>query len=225
MDFHSLRLRLIAHVQSRLRNGEITERGLARLSGISQPHMHNLLNGTRVLRPEMADQILRCLRIDLLDLLGEGEPGATRHASRSTAPYRTVPLLDGWIGPGYPYPAERAGEGYPFLAEHLDGVEHPVAVRLAPDPSLAGLADGAVALLDRSPAYRQDPDEDSYCAADLGGESAIRRVRRGARSLYLFAGSAAEEACPWQCISLLDGSLPQIVRGRVRLVVRRLDTD
>ncbi len=225
MDFHSLRLRLIAHVQSRLRNGEITERGLARLSGISQPHMHNLLNGTRVLRPEMADQILRCLRIDLLDLLGEGEPVVPRPVSRPAEQYRTVPLLDGWIGPEFPYPAESAREGYPFPAEDLDGVENPVAARLAPDPYLANLAGrGAVALLDRSQTYCHDPDEDSYCAADLGGESAIRRVRRGARSLYLFAGRA-EDVCGWRCISLLDRSLPQIVRGRVRLVVRRMDAD
>ena len=67
MDFRLLQIRLIAHIKARVRNGDGTERSLARLSGISQPHMHNVLKGARVFSPELADQVLRRLRIDLLD--------------------------------------------------------------------------------------------------------------------------------------------------------------
>ena len=78
MSFHLLQLRVIADVQERVRRGDVTERGLARLTGISQPHLHNILKGVRVLSPHMADLILRQLHINLLDLLDPQESGA-RH--------------------------------------------------------------------------------------------------------------------------------------------------
>jgi hypothetical protein len=78
MSFHLLQLRVIADVQERVRRGDVTERGLARLTGISQPHLHNILKGARVLSPYMADLILKQLHINLLDLL-EPEESAARH--------------------------------------------------------------------------------------------------------------------------------------------------
>ena len=78
MSFHLLQLRVIADVQERVRRGDVTERGLARLTGISQPHLHNILKGVRVLSPHMADLILRQLHINLLDLL-EPEESAARY--------------------------------------------------------------------------------------------------------------------------------------------------
>jgi transcriptional regulator with XRE-family HTH domain len=69
MDFQELRERLVGHLRDRVRSGELTERGLARVSGVSQPHIHNVLKGKRVLSLEMSDAILRQLRIDLLDLM------------------------------------------------------------------------------------------------------------------------------------------------------------
>jgi transcriptional regulator with XRE-family HTH domain len=67
---------VIARVQERVRRGDVTERGLARLTGISQPHLHNILKGVRVLSPHMADLILRQLHINLLDLLEADELSA-----------------------------------------------------------------------------------------------------------------------------------------------------
>jgi len=82
MYFELLQLRLIAHVQQRVHCGELTERGLARHTGISQPHLHNMLKGTRVLTPQMADILLRHLHITLLDLFDEQELVAHRHTNR-----------------------------------------------------------------------------------------------------------------------------------------------
>jgi plasmid maintenance system antidote protein VapI len=56
-------------LKNRVRSGEITERGLARQTGVSQPHIHHVLSGKRALSPELADQILQRLHMDLLDLL------------------------------------------------------------------------------------------------------------------------------------------------------------
>lgn len=69
MDFLTLQCRLIGHLQERVRSGQITERQLARITGISQPHIHNVLKGVRFLSVTTADQILRELRIDIIDLL------------------------------------------------------------------------------------------------------------------------------------------------------------
>lgn len=69
MDFLQLHGRLIIYLQARVRSGEMTERGLSRLTGVSQPHIHNVLKGKRLLSLSRADGILRQLRLDLLDLL------------------------------------------------------------------------------------------------------------------------------------------------------------
>jgi len=69
MTFLRLRDSLTANLRERVQRGEITERGLARLTGISQPHIHNVLNGKKMLSPEMADKLTSSLGIDLLDLV------------------------------------------------------------------------------------------------------------------------------------------------------------
>jgi plasmid maintenance system antidote protein VapI len=56
-----------------VRSGDATERGLARLTGVSQPHMHNVLKGKRLLSVEMADQVVGQLHLDLLDFIEPGE--------------------------------------------------------------------------------------------------------------------------------------------------------
>ena len=73
MNFCEQQRRLIAHLRALVRSGDATERGLARLTGVSQPHMHNVLKGKRLLSLEMADQVLAQLHLDLLDFIEPGE--------------------------------------------------------------------------------------------------------------------------------------------------------
>ncbi len=73
MNFRQQQRRLIAHLRALVRSGDATERSLARLTGVSQPHMHNVLKGKRLLSLEMADQILTQLHLDLLDFMEPGE--------------------------------------------------------------------------------------------------------------------------------------------------------
>ena len=76
MYFETLQGRLLDCIKWRVQNGELTERRLAGLVGISQPHMHNILKGVRALSPEMADRILKTLEMSVLDLfVPEHEPG------------------------------------------------------------------------------------------------------------------------------------------------------
>lgn len=70
MNFEDLHQRLVEHLRQRVRSGEVTERSLARSAGVSQPHIHNVLKGKRMLSAKMADMLLRHLHMDLLDLIG-----------------------------------------------------------------------------------------------------------------------------------------------------------
>jgi plasmid maintenance system antidote protein VapI len=69
MRFLDLHARLVDGLRFRLSNGELTERALARRLGLSQPHIHNVLNGRRMFSLKMADQILDQLGLSVLDLL------------------------------------------------------------------------------------------------------------------------------------------------------------
>jgi transcriptional regulator with XRE-family HTH domain len=73
MTFHDLHGALIDYLNQCVQSGEITERGLARRTGISQPHIHNTLKGKRLFSWESADAILRELDLDLLDLIDRSE--------------------------------------------------------------------------------------------------------------------------------------------------------
>ena len=96
MYFELLQLRLIAHVQDRVQRGELTERGLARRTGISQPHLHNVLKGVRVLSPQIGDVLLRHLHITLLDLLKDEEWNERSSQTSATVPSGTrFPAADG----------------------------------------------------------------------------------------------------------------------------------
>jgi transcriptional regulator with XRE-family HTH domain len=81
MYFETLQTRLINAVNLRVRNGELTERRLARMIGISQPHMHNLLKGARILSPQMGDRILKKLRMSVLDLCEPDESACAKPPS------------------------------------------------------------------------------------------------------------------------------------------------
>jgi len=69
MDFHELQGRFVVFLRERVRSGELTERGLARITRVSQPHIHNVLKEKRLLSIDTSDKILRRLRMDLLDLI------------------------------------------------------------------------------------------------------------------------------------------------------------
>jgi hypothetical protein len=73
MTFRELHQRLAANLRARVRSGEVTERGLARLTRVSQPHIHNVLKGDKLLSADMADQVMQHLRMSLLDLFDPGE--------------------------------------------------------------------------------------------------------------------------------------------------------
>jgi plasmid maintenance system antidote protein VapI len=74
LSFKHLQMGLISEVRGRIRGGELTERGLARSIGMSQPHIHNVLKGEKILTLFVADKILFFLGLSVADLMrGAGE--------------------------------------------------------------------------------------------------------------------------------------------------------
>jgi transcriptional regulator with XRE-family HTH domain len=69
MTFYDLRQHLLENLRCRVHSGEATERGLAKRTGVSQPHLHNVLKGKRILSYEKADEILARLDLNVLDLI------------------------------------------------------------------------------------------------------------------------------------------------------------
>jgi plasmid maintenance system antidote protein VapI len=73
ITFDELIERLKTYIRLRINNGEYTERSLARVLRVSQPHLHNMLKGNRRMSAEFADQAMAKFRISILDLIGEEE--------------------------------------------------------------------------------------------------------------------------------------------------------
>jgi plasmid maintenance system antidote protein VapI len=73
VNFHNLESLLVNELQERVRSGALTERHLAKLTGLSQPHVHNVLKGKRSFSPETADRIMASLSLDVLDLIDSAQ--------------------------------------------------------------------------------------------------------------------------------------------------------
>jgi hypothetical protein len=173
--FELLHARLVDHLRGRVKSGELTERRLARLAGVSQPHLHNVLKGVRVLSPATADVVVRNLRLSAFELVREEELAAPgRPAGTRT---REVPLACGLLGPGHLFPdlTESAG-ALTFPAAELDGIAHPVAVRLAADPDApAAFNAGDIVLLQLLPPDGLTLQPGGFYAIDEGGCGLLRR--------------------------------------------------
>lgn len=71
--FRQLHSRLVVTLREKIRSGELTERGTARLTGLSQPHIHNVLKEKRFLSMDAADTILLAVHLDTVDLIPAGD--------------------------------------------------------------------------------------------------------------------------------------------------------
>lgn len=73
VTFEELARRLASYIRSRINNGEFTERSLARVLLISQPHLHNVLKGVRRVNVQFADRVMSKFKISILDLVTNQE--------------------------------------------------------------------------------------------------------------------------------------------------------
>lgn len=216
--FERLLKRLVRRLVGRLTNGEYTERGLARLLGISQPHLHHILAGKRALTPHVADGILASLGWSLGDLFSMEELAQMVLHRQSEAGFPgLVPLVEGKVGPGSPLPDfHRVSQWIRANSPCTGGVRRPVVVEIEPDPALPFLFPGrtfALAALDEN--LRAAICPPGWYIVHWAGAGFVRRLRREGNVLTvlgqepLISGGGPEE------IPLEGRSLLSVVRARL----------
>ncbi len=220
MTIQDAQRKLLTHVRDRIHNGELTERGFARLIGISQPHAHNVLKGVRNLSPQIFDSILKTLNISLLDLTPVEDLEANLMQRKPPEPAPEMGFLANRIGPGMPWPTRINIHNrfpLPFRAQLTPaGV---VAVRWVQDLSMhATLAGFDVAVLDTSAGTRAEISPGGLYVVDRNGEAVFRYMRPGAHRCYLITDRAMELPELWERVEL-----PDLVRARVVWLGRERD--
>lgn len=206
--------------RERVRAGELTERGLARLCGISQPHMHNVLKNIRFLSTEALDRLMRALNVHITDLLW-------REMTDRDTGVRAVPLARNRIGPGSEA-IFTATRGYYLFPEALvrDLVD-PIAAQLGPDLVLPhALAARDLVLLDRNPRVRSSPSDGAGVWVVKDGASlSVRYVRMRAGHIYVGDESTRDHPERWHVIPLEGRNILDIVRARIVWIGREMEKE
>jgi hypothetical protein len=210
---------LIETAHRRVRAGELTERGLARLCGISQPHLHNVLKHIRALSTDSADRLMRALNLSTEDILWAGSGGGGTCV-------RSVPLAQMRIGPGYDTALTATRGAMPFPAALVDGLIDPIAARLAPDLVLPrALAANDLVLLDQNRETRAAIDRAGPWVVAANGGLSVRYLRRGGTLLYIANEANLKEPARWQAIPLARENILDVVRARIVWFGRKIQEE
>ena len=217
MDIEDLIASVIEMANKEVRSGRISERQLARCSGISQPHLHNALHGARAFSPRAVGLLMQAMGVTVPDVIwrlpeqGEWIP---------------IPLLRGRLGPGNEV-RFNVFEGFaPFPGSRMAGIVQPVAVRLAPDTVLphACRADDLV-LLDQSHDLRRTvPPGWCWVVAVFGGLRVRYLMAAKGRILAGHEGNAGRPAT-WEPLPLREGNILDIVRARLVWTGRKMEKE
>lgn len=210
MTFRGLIEELRETMREQVRNGYMTERNLARLTGVSQPQLHNVLKGIRVLTPELADQIMRVTGI-LLSELGHQINAGTGTQSADAIPKR------------HPRPAVIPG----FLSGIIPfgTMQSPAFISLTDDPRMSPRFQASdVVLFEESAIARTELDSSAAYLVNYDGRLLVRYVRMGGKRLYLVAEDSLADPLRWDFVSIRDGNILEIVRGRIVWICRQMET-
>jgi hypothetical protein len=208
--------RLVDVARQRIRSGEISERGLSRLCGVSQPHIHNVLKQIRTLSPGSADRLMQALGVSLPELLW-------RSPEERGESVRIVPLLRHRIGPGIDASLTVFQGFTPFAAKTVEGLVSPVAAQLGPDlvlPSAVRAND--LILLDQNPDVRAQPRGESCWVVVERAGLRVRYVKRGGTHVYLANEATVRDPKLWEAVDLQGQDLAEIVRARITWIGREL---
>jgi hypothetical protein len=216
---HDLHGKLVDLAREKVRAGQFTERGLARLCGMSQPHMHNVLKGIRSLSTNSADRLMTALGIKVPDLLWD-------IASLTEGGIRAVPLARTRIGPGAAGVLTVFRGNIPMPGGLLKNLIEPVAAYLAPDLVMpAALAANDLVLLDQNPVVRAAPAGSGVWIVAEGAGLRARYLRlEGAR---LLVGNEVTRGDPqqWLSIPLQGRNILEIVRAHIVWIGREMEKE
>lgn len=227
MTFQDAQLKLLDFVRDRIHSGELTERRLARLIGVSQPHVHNVLKGVRNLSPEIFDSILKFFQMSLLDLAPLPDLEASLRRRRALDPAPEIAFLESAVGPGLPWPAGvNWRRSFPFPYPSPIVPPNLVMVRLERDPSMREtLAQWDIALLDTSEEQRSAITPEGLYAVERDEESVLRYIRPGARCFYLVTDATRNQPSRWEELRIPADEFPEFVKARVLWLGRERDRD
>ena len=199
MTFLEINARLLDYLRNRVRNGDYTERGLARVLGLSQSHLHKALRGANTFSSENVDWILRSFHITILDLVTETE--LTTHLAKLRTAERSmveVPFARGSLGPGGDWQNGAAGADKRLVpCQHMDRSGRTLAARLTlEDEMLYGRQGHNLAIVCMGHTGAFSPVS-LYVIRD-GDDALIRRVRPGTRDLYVVPDESADAPLQWK---------------------------
>jgi hypothetical protein len=219
MYFQELQVRLIDIARERVRGGGLTERGLARMCGVSQPHMHNVLKRIRVMSMGSADRLMHALDIRASDLLWHI---STDHDADVCA----IPMVRNRIGPGTNADLTVIRDHIPFLRCHLKDLVDPLAALLGPDLVLPkALAAHDLVLLDQNPNLRSAPGDRSLWVVSDGAGLRIRYLRMIGTLLYAANDLPSEHPQKWYSLPLHGRNILDVVRARIVWMGRDMETE
>ena len=203
----------LAHYQVHI--GRTTERHLAKMAGVSQPHLHNVLKGIRHLSPESGDKILAALGLSVTDILwwhpGDPEPGTI-----------SIPILRDRIGPGSQVDWD-VRRGYVALPRSMTGrLIDPVAARLAADAAMPSqFRANDLVVVDHNASLLEAPAP-GWCwvVAEPGGLR-VRYLQHGDPGLIFAGEPVSGRDCEWRVPPGHNSS--EFIRGRIVWTSRELE--
>lgn len=205
-------------LETSILNGQFSERQLAAVLGVSQPHLHHVLHGQRALRPALADRILERLGLTLADLPGGAGPPALDRLRDLSRPPR--PCGAG----GDPRPSPRPGgqdSPWPVLPlwsapSRLSGppdgtaLVPSAAVAAAVEPGVtaapggAGSARSGIWLLDRGSRRILAAEPSSWFAVRADGVIQLAGLRYGNHRIYLLDESTWNHPHRWMAMASVE---------------------
>jgi hypothetical protein len=119
LTYTGLRDLVAAELRRRIAEGRTTSAAIARRCAIPQGQVHNWLSGRRQLSPVLVDQVLACMRIDLMGLVTEALPDA--EAPGRFGPGWMADALDIAVVVGVPSEGGAAAVGAEEVAANVPG--------------------------------------------------------------------------------------------------------
>ena len=213
----------MANIRQRVKEGSLTERGLARSTGISQPHLHNVLKGVRSLSPGYADLLLIHLNLQISDLVSysEIEINSSKRLEKTLV---YIPRLRGAAGPGFRVEQTvEAGEECWVATDAVSRSQNAVLVTLAHDPQLYPYFQaGDTALVLRLSANAASLEANAVYMVQTQTATLLRYLRMRGDRLYLITPGIESNQRKWHSVSLLNRKLTELVEGRVIWIGRNL---
>ena len=216
LGFQQLASRLTRYLNELVRRGEVSERGLAHLTGYSQPHIHNVLKGARGMNTELADQLMAGLGVSMMSLFTQDElSGLAPAAAPESLP---VPLLAGRLGGGKPFPR---------LTARPQMKQLPTTAVRRPASSVLAVLDSAersmwpalwpndLVLIDRDPTGRRTPRFEQIYAISWRGRGWVGRCRRVGGVLVVVFDNMREVSRTLPQIPVSGRNILDVVKGTI----------